>query len=344
MYLIKNDDDFINYYIKQEIDWPFLVFSRNYLGGNAVKYAILHKDENDRYKLLSYVNQMYGGDNNIIPEIEKMAEKMPFAYLYIADLYDRDSDNWNKYINKAYECGVLNAIIENALKGLDNGDDSNIKILEECGEKGLSRAYYILSKYYADKNDIDNAKKYLFLAADDYDSDALTTIASLYTYKNEVLEANHDKAVEYAEKAYNLGNDDSGILLARLLYSSTEIDHDFPRAEKVLADIAATGNAEAKFRLLDLWAQAGVDEKKYGDVYFKTANEAINGGCLDAYIFLGICYANGIGCETNYDKALEAFNSGINYLKSLKDEDVDGRIAALNEQIEIVKNNIKNNK
>ena len=65
----------------------------------------------------------------------------------------------------------------------------------------------------------------------------------------------------------------------------------------------------------------------------------MKGGCLDAYIFLDICYANGIGCEKNYDKALEAYNNGIKYLKSLKGKDVEGRIKALEEQIDLV--NIK---
>ena len=37
-----------------------------------------------------------------------------------------------------------------------------------------------------------------------------------------------------------------------------------------------------------------------------------------------------------YDKALEAYDKGIKYLESLKDEDVEGRINALKEQIEEV--------
>ena len=41
----------------------------------------------------------------------------------------------------------------------------------------------------------------------------------------------------------------------------------------------------------------------------------------------------------NYDKALEAYNNGIKYLKSLKGKDVEGRIKALEEQIDLV--NIK---
>ena len=339
MYLVKNDEDFINYYINKKIDWPLLVFTRRYLGGNAVKYAIDHKDENDRYLLLSYVYKMYMEDTSIIPDIEKLAKNMPFAYLFIADLYERDSDDWNKYIKLAAEGGVINAKIELALSLLESKDLSSLKLLEEYGSKGSARAYYIMSKYYAENNDLENAKKYLLLAADDNDVDALNTLASLYTYKHEIIEANHEKAVEYADKAFNLGDDNSGILLARLLYSSADIDHDFQRAERVLAELSQAGNAEAKFRLLDLWAQAGVDEKKYGNEYFKTANEAIEGGCYDAYIFLGICYANGIGCEKNYDKALEAYNNGIKYLKSLKNEDVEGRIKALEEQIDLL--NIK---
>lgn len=337
MYLIKNDDDFINYYINKNIDWPFLVFTRRYLGGNAVKYAVEHKEENDRFKLLSYVYQMYTADNSAIKDVEKLAEKdMPFAYLFIADLYDRNSAEWNKYINEAAKKGVINAKIEIALNELEKKDLSALNKLEEYGKQGSSRAYYIMSKYYAENNDIDNARKYLLLAAEDNDPDALNTLASLYTYKNIVVEANHEKAVEYAQKAFDLGDDDSGILLARLLYSSADLDHDFQRAERVLAELSEAGNAEAKFRLLDLWAQAGVDEKKYGNEYFKTANEAIEGGCYDAYIFLGICYANGIGCELNYDKALEAYDKGIKYLESLKGEDVEGRIKALREQIEEV--------
>ena len=245
MYLIKNDDDFINYYINKNIDWPFLVFTRHYLGGNAVKYAVEHKEENDRFMLLSYVYQMFSGDESVVPEIEKLAEKeMPFAYLFIADLYERESDEWDKYINMAAEKGVINANIEIALSLLESGDSSTLKALEEYGNQGSARAYYIMSKYYAENNDLENAKKYLFMAAEDNDPDALNTLASLYTYQNDILEANHEKAVEYAQKAFELGDDDSGILLARLLYSSTDLEHDFQRAERVLAELSEAGNAE----------------------------------------------------------------------------------------------------
>ena len=336
MYLVKNNGDFVNYYINKKIDWSLLTFNRLYLGGDAIDYAISHESESVRFKLLGYVRKMFDGDKSAIQTIESLAQYgMEFAYLFIADLYDRDTPEWTNYLNKAAKAGVLSAIVENALAKLEKGDESQIKVLDECGRKGESKAYYILSKYYYESEDYENAGKYLILAADGYYLDAISTAAQFYSYDNEIFDADHQKSLSYAKLAYELNDDESGILYARLLYSSDDIETDFEKAERVLLDLSDAGNAEAKFWLLDLWANAGVDEEESGDAYFKTAKEAVEGGFANANIFLGICYSNGIGCEMDEEKAIEAFNNGIEYLESLED-DVEDRVNAYKTQIAII--------
>lgn len=265
--------------------------------------------------------------------------------------YEDGSDEAAGYLEKSTESTVkeiaadsyidLGYLYENGIFGVEK---NTAKALE-CYEKAM-KVYpfctgeccnYIAELYLADGDFVNSEiyyKKsldYLTKAADK--GNAFSMIYAGYLYQEGLgTETDYEKAMDYYRKAADLNIPeaicDMGILYE---YGNGNVKQDYDKAYEWYKKAADMNYSEAMKRIGDmyLWGEYGlktqsVDENEQNtegaeeyNADYNTARlwyeKAIENGCLDAYVSLGLMYEYGFGADTDYYKAYELFKKSAEH-------------------------------
>lgn len=122
-------------------------------------------------------------------------------------------------------------------------------------EAGNNDTLFFLGLVYDDMGNSDRAMELIWQAANDdenfFQEDAQDWLAAAF-YTGDGVEKNVDKAIEWAMRAAEQGNENSMILLGDIYMSGDGVDTDISKAKEWYEKAKAAGSEDAEQRLADL--------------------------------------------------------------------------------------------
>lgn len=192
----------------------------------------------------------------------------------------------------------------------------NTKKADNCDHKAEYELYKLYSEGKVISQNSDKALEYLKKSADGGYIAALDKIGEIELDKN-----NYILAVEYWEKAIEIGSFRHAYTLACLYIEGNDIPQNMQRGVELMRKAAEHGNANAQNELGLLYYQGKGVPQNYTEA-FKWVQMSANANCALGQSNLGMFYKKGIGCDSNltmaamwYEKASEQgdFNATVCY-------------------------------
>ena len=186
-----------------------------------------------------------------------------------------------------------------------------IMLLQKASEAGHADAMYDLSDCYFDGDGVEQdealASEWLVKSADSGSMRAQTVLANMYFHGISVFEENHALAELYLSRAAERGFTTAQGFMASLYLQKNEYSKALVWANK--AAQGADGEAYvvlAHMNLYGLGVTADVD--KAFEYFQKAATQNHSYGMFG----LGMCYAEGVGCQSNLETAKEWIEKAAN--------------------------------
>ena len=222
-------------------------------------------------------------------------------------------------------------------KGKENGVNVDreeafekaVKLYEDTANAGFEKSLRRLYELYSSGDDKENwneALKWLTKMAEDNDPDVLLQIGDIYNYGKPYISVDKKKAFIWYEKAAEQGNSKAMCELGVFYYNGYGIQKDKVKAFNWDKKAAESGNRWGQYRVgWDYENGAGVS-KDYAEA-FKWYEKSANQGYTDAMCKLGLYYNKGFGVEKDSNKSfswnLKAASSGSAWGQSLVGQDYE---------------------
>lgn len=185
---------------------------------------------------------------------------------------------------------------------------------KKAAEEGIgpAQAHYglMLLKGVGVKQNIIQAETWLRRAAHNNVADAAAMLGDLYV-AGDVFLHNLTEGLKWYEVAANLGHAAAARALAVMYYCGSGTWRDFEKAAYWFNCAAERGDPYANSDLGNLILGGGTKEEHYKEDLLTRLKEKAEAGDQLAAFNLGVCSANGLGCEKDEKKALHWFGKAL---------------------------------
>ncbi len=233
--------------------------------------------------------------------VEKNLKKAVELYNKAVELKDRIA---HRLLGECYEQGL--------------GEEKNIKeaisLYNRAVELGDIKSAYYLGVLYSEgkeiTKDMDKAVSMFQLAAKKEHTESIRKLAQYYM-DGEGVEENEQLAIEYYKEASRLGNAEATCDLALCYTEGIGVVKDLKKAIQLYELSIEQGYEFAMYYLACLYEENSDDNKK--NLAFQLFEKLIDAGYICAYYKIGCYLKNGIGTLENIDKAIECYNTCVEY-------------------------------
>ena len=199
-------------------------------------------------------------------------------------------------------------------EGVEADEDIGIFLLKCSAEQGYLYAQEYLGWCYESgqfvKRDIKEAVFWYSMAAEQDDINVILWLAEYYLYGTKETDADYEKAVEYYEKAANLGSTDAAYSLAIIYYLGIHFDVDYEKAIEYLQMGLEQGDSRCQYLMGESYYFGNGVEQDYEKCaeYYKMAAEQ---GLPIAMNNYGDLFETGMGVELDYDQAFYWYTKAV---------------------------------
>ena len=250
------------------------------------------------------------------------------AYFYLGVLcynfkYPNKDDQKAKYYFEAAGDNPYAQILLGELYYLGRGvEEDKVKgqdLIDTVIEQGCTEGYLLKGYIAEDEEDYDTAMEYYNKALESdeqlFIASARCHIGNVY-YNGRGVEQDYAKALEWYEKAADLGNSSAMNQIGNLYGHGLGVELDYAQALEWLEKSADLGNSDAMNNIAYMYYDGLGVEQDYTQA-LEWFEKSADLGVSDAMTNIAYIYQNGQGVEQDYTKALEWYEKAADLENSV---------------------------